>query len=138
MSNIILYFPNQRNDLDQDLIDLEIATESTQASLEIFRERVGKIMGADYMFLLLEYLFAGKPILQAGFDPIKWDLPHQYQYHLNQMSARELQVYFRTITALMKKSYHHNYRSRRELFYLRSEVMRRIGPKNSNENSGKY
>ena len=65
MSNIILYFPNQRNDLDEDLIDLEIATESTQAQLEIFRERVGKIVGADYMFLLLEYLFAGKPILQA-------------------------------------------------------------------------
>lgn len=51
------------------------------------------------------------------------------------MSARELQVYFRTITALMKKAYHHSYRSRKELFYLRSEVMRRIGPKNSNENS---
>ncbi len=78
------------------------------------------------MFILLEYLFSGKAIFPKGFNLTENKLPHQYEHHLDLMNERELEVFFRTISALMKKVYDHSNRSRIELFYLRSEVIRRL------------
>lgn len=122
----ILNFPIRLGETDRDMVELEIASLASMQKVMEFRNRVGKIVGADYMFQLLEYLFSGKPVLPEGFDPTQQKFPHQYAHHLDLMDERELELLYRTISVVMKKIYGNSTRSRQELFYLRTEIIRRI------------
>jgi bifunctional DNA-binding transcriptional regulator/antitoxin component of YhaV-PrlF toxin-antitoxin module len=128
MSDNVYYLsPRSRlDDVDRDMVELEIASLASHRQLESSRERVGKIIGADYMFALLEYLFSGKPAFPKGFDPTGTPFPYPYRHHLDLMEGRELEIFSRTISMIMKRAYDRSGRSRKELFFLRTEVMRRL------------
>lgn len=125
MSDNVVAFPGL-NDLERDLLELGLTDRESLLKIREMRSRCEEILGFDYLVELLKRAVKEKPIFPEGYDPAKSALPHQYAHQFRMLEERELSLLCHWIRVTLAKTPPSALRTRKELFHLRSEAIRRL------------